>query len=107
MLVFTLSERLGGRNEVLSAPIVETLGHLLMQRKEQEAKREKEDVERWINYLMLIHSKPLSRDDTPEIKKNREEFVESIRPKAKAAPAPKYDWDVSQMERLKAMQGGE
>lgn len=110
MLVFTLSERLGGRYEVLRAPIVETLGHLLMQRKENEAKQEKEDVERWIQYLMLIHSKPLSKDDPPEKKKGREEFVDSIRPKLKnvsLAPAPKFDWDMSQMERLKAMQGGE
>lgn len=81
-----------------------------MQRKENEVKKEKEDADRWVHYWMLVHSRPLSSDAPSDVKKGRQEFIDSIRPEMKhapKAPAQKFDWDMSHLERLKAMQGGE
>lgn len=92
---------------MLNTPIVESLGYLLMLREENEAKAQKEDMERWISYLSLVNSHPPT--DANEAKA-RNNFVKLIEPKIKNNsennPVPKYETDIDLLKRLKAQQGG-
>lgn len=102
MLVFSLSERMGGRMEVLNAPIIETLGYLIMTNEETERRLEKEETERWLNFLALFHSHPEAN------KEARNKFMKLIEPKQKydpiKNPIPEHKWDMDKLERLKAQQ---
>ncbi|POD46290.1 hypothetical protein BKM15_25965 [Pseudomonas syringae pv. syringae] len=49
----------------------------------------------WINYLSLIHSRPLPEKATHEQKKSRQDFIELIKPKEKEGtklPKKVYQW---------------
>lgn len=105
-MVFSLSEKLGGRTEVLNAPILETLGYLLMLRKENEEKAEQEEVKLWVDFLSRVHSHPLPEGATSEHKRNRQTFIDSIKPKERMESPKEYQWDFSQLEQMSAMQKG-
>ena len=103
-MVFSLAGRLGGRKEVLQAPIVETMGYLLLLREENRTLAKKEEIDRWITYLSLVNSHP-------EVdSKARENFMKMIEPKTENNPVhnpvPKYETDIDLLKRLKAQQEG-
>lgn len=89
------------------APIIETLGYLLMLREENEAKAEKENIKVWLDFLSRVNSHPLPEGATSEHKRNRQNFIDSIKPKESMTALNKeYQWDFNKLEQMKAMQKG-
>ncbi|MGE7650474.1 hypothetical protein ACQKM1_22265 [Peribacillus frigoritolerans] len=88
----------------MNTPIVESLGYLLMLREENEAKAQKEDVERWISFLSAVNSHP---EADPKAKNN---FMKLIEPKMKnnsdINPIPQYETDIDLLKKLKEQQRG-
>lgn len=86
---------------MLKTPMVELLKYMELSNEEEEMKAEKDKMERWLDYLSLVHSNPLGDE------KARKKFIELIKPdKVNSKEIPKYETDVSLLQRLKASQEG-
>ncbi|MDW3783622.1 hypothetical protein QI349_02600 [Staphylococcus saprophyticus] len=73
-MVFQLGQRLGGRSEVVDAPVVELFGYLIsdFERKEQDAKDE-------LQRILLNHqSRSLAKPGDKKSQKANEKFVKQL-----------------------------
>jgi IMP dehydrogenase/GMP reductase len=91
--MYHLAPRLGGRSEVLKAPIMELLGQMLLHKEEEEAKREKEAYDRYMNYQCMRNSHP-TQDEKQA--KAQDDFAKSLLPNGnkvgkKAMPTTDYN----------------
>jgi hypothetical protein len=85
----------------LKAPVVELLKYMELHKEEEENKAKKEKMDRWLDYLSLVHSHPLGDAD------GRKKFIDLIKPDTVSSKdAPHYETDFEQLERFKAMQEG-
>jgi hypothetical protein len=86
---------------VLRTPMVELLKHAELLKEEEDMNVRKEEMERWLSYLALIHSSPYGDA------KERKKFTDIIKPKQVGKKEiPQYETDISLLERYKAMQEG-
>ena len=76
-IVYRLSDRLGGRSEVVSAPFVELLSYLITSIEEDKAKVEEKQVEYYLNFIAMLNSNPQNEKQAKETDK----FMKSIKPK--------------------------
>lgn len=67
---------------MMRTPVIELLGLMVLKQEEDEAKGEKEQYDRYINFLSMHHIHP-PQDDKQE--KSREKFGESLKPSGKKA----------------------
>lgn len=109
--VFKLGQPLGGRREVIDAPVVELLEYMSMKIKQEEQEAEKEQAKMWINYLTAVFTQPsFGGKEDPQFARSRKEFVDSIMPQKKEpvkelnGPAKVYEWDENLMKKLKEKQ---
>lgn len=71
-----LSNKLGGRSEVLNAPFIEVLGHLIAKLDEDERAVEKEHIEYYMNFVAMLNSSPQNEKQA----KQTEKFMKEIKP---------------------------
>lgn len=72
---------MGGREEVVSTSAFEVFGYMdmLAQKEEVEAKEKQRQL--WTQFLIAIYSQPVSDNETPERRQQRQAFIDSIQPK--------------------------
>lgn len=75
--MYRLSDKLGGRSEVVSAPFVELLSYLITSIEEDKAKVEEKQVEYYLNFIAMLNSNPQNEKQAKETDK----FMKSIKPK--------------------------
>lgn len=97
---------MGGRKEVLGIPAVESLGYMDMEMKNDEAEAEKERARHWLQFLIHTFTAPSLGKEDPQFLKNKQEFIEVLKPVPKKEPTKIYDWDEELMKRLIAQQEG-
>lgn len=104
-IIYKLSPLLGGRSEVLSTDLMEALGHMCISKDEEEARNKKDEVDRYINFLSMVHSHPT---EGKEAARAREEFMKMIKPKDKNTQRTEkpFEWDHDLIERRKLKQKG-
>lgn len=71
-----LSNKLGGRSEVLKTPFLEVLGHLITKFDEDEKAIEKEHTEYYMNFIAMLNSSPQNEKQA----KQTEKFMKEIKP---------------------------
>ena len=85
---------------------MELLGHLLLKRRRDEERYEKEVNDRWLDFLSRMHSHPMMAEPNAEQKRAREDFIDMIIPKNKNAESAKpYEWDFDTLEQFRAKGG--
>lgn len=75
-MVYLLSDKLGGRQEVLSAPFYEILGHLETKFQEDERQAEKEQMDYFMEFVSRLNSSPQNEKQA----KQTEKFMKQIKP---------------------------
>lgn len=96
---------MGSRSEVLALSLMEALGHMCMLKDEEEAERERKDLDYYIRYKTLEVFHPVDRKDA-ETANARRKFEESLTPRSMkkgnkqlAPPKPKeFKWDFEDKE---------
>lgn len=76
-VVYSLSDKLGGRSEVIDVPFVELLGYLISKIEADKDNAEKEQVEYYLNFIAMLNSNPQNEKQAKETDK----FLKSIKPK--------------------------
>lgn len=89
-----LSNKLGGRSEVLGAPFIEILGHLISKFDEDERAAEKEQEKYYLDFVAMLNSNPQNEKQNKQTQK----FLKEIKPNQK----PKTTSDTSSGEDLKS-----
>ncbi len=103
MIIFRLSPRLGGRSEVLKAKLIELLKYMEFEKEEEEAKIQKEKMDRWFNFMSMLHAHPMSD------KQARKKYMDLIDPKIENSTPninKTYETDIELLKRMKALQKG-
>lgn len=81
---------------------MESLGYLLLLKEENELKNEKEEADKWINFMSMHYAHPETG------KEGRNNFIKLIEPKQKydpiKNPIPEHDWDLNMLTRMKEQQ---
>lgn len=81
--------------------MMELLKYVELSNQEEETKAEREKMERWLDYLSLVHSSPFGDGEA------RKKFVDLIKPDSVGSKEiPQYETDIKLLERLKAAQEG-
>lgn len=87
---------------MLAAPILETLGYLILLKEENELKHDKDMTDKWIHFLSVYHAHPRTDADA------RKKFMKTIEPQMRYDPVknpiPVHDWDMEELKRLKELQ---
>lgn len=107
--VYKIGRTLGGRKEVLDAPMIELLEYMNMELKSEEMEAEKERAKERVNYLIAVFSQPSSGKESADYKKGKKELLEMLFPKPKEirGPAKVYEWDDNLMKRITERQNAE
>jgi len=91
MIIFTLSPVMGGRDQVLATPFIETLKYL-----DLELKRRKAD--RWNRYMDALYAHPMGVDND-----KRKKYMELIQPQPERKEM-KLETNVDQLREIKRQQ---
>lgn len=105
-----LSERLGGRREVVEAPAVELFKFMEMALEERQQEAEQERARMFIQYLSNIFSQPMQEKPSPKFLRAKREFEQLLSGEAEQQPkkpAKVYEWDFEREKRLAAAKGAE
>lgn len=83
-LVYTLAGKVGGRSEVINAPMYDILGYLLLyfEEKEQEAKRVQNEI--IMNHMSRLHSQ---KAESKQQQKANKDFLERLMNESKREKA--------------------
>ena len=73
-MVYTLSNKLGGRSEVMQAPFYEILGHLIQKFEEDEREVEKEQMKYYMDFIAMLNSSPQNEKQAKQTEKFRKEI---------------------------------
>lgn len=77
---------------------------MLAQREELEAQEKQRLL--WTQFLIAIYSRPATENESPELKRQRQAFIDSIQPKGdKNTPAKKLEWPQAVLEQAQ-QEGG-
>lgn len=76
-VVYTLSNRLGGRSEVLQTPMFEVLGHLITHFEEEQRQVDQEQMKYYMDFIAMLNSNPQNEKQA----KQTEKFRKQIEPK--------------------------
>lgn len=87
---------MGGRREVIYAPVTEVLQYMDMELTHDEQQANQKQAEMWINYISMVLSQPEEGQPDPERRKAREELQRILMPKNEEAPSKKLLWDFEQ-----------
>lgn len=88
ILIYRLSNRLGGRSEVLNTPLVEAFKYLEMETQHNEDKR-------LADFLNMFYANPLVEN------KQRQKYMQSIMPKVRHSEPLEMKWDKEKLKRYK------
>lgn len=101
-----MSDKLGGRSEVLDTPFLEVLGHLDTKLEEDEKAVEKEQMEYYLNFVAMLNSNPQNDKQS----KQTEKFMKEIKPDLKQDKGDpevnkeKYQWPERVRKKMEAKQ---
>ena len=86
--------------------MVELLKHMDMSVQKDEQKEQSERVKMWINYLSMVHAHPFQEKPSPQAKKARDDFIQSLQPEQPKleTQAKVYDWDFERLKRIQQEQ---
>lgn len=84
--MFRLSAVLGGRESVLDSPTTEIFAYLDMQHEKEEAAAKNERTKLWTEFLISIYSQPPQDGEKAEMKMQRQQFIDSLKPETKKKP---------------------
>lgn len=100
-----LSNKLGGRREVLDTPFYETLGYLIAKFDEDEKQVEKEQMQYYMDFIAMLNSNPQNEKQ----QKVTEKFMKTIKPQLNKNKSDsgedvknKYQWNDRVQEKIEA-----
>lgn len=104
-MVYMLSNKLGGRREVLDTPFYETLGYLIAKFDEDEKQVEKEQMQYYMDFIAMLNSNPQNEKQ----QKVTEKFMKTIKPQLNKNKSDsgedvknKYQWNDRVQEKIEA-----
>lgn len=104
-----LSDKLGGRKEVLETPFYEVLGHVVTKFEEDERQVEKEQMEYYMNFVAMLNSSPQNEKQA----KASQKFMDTIKPQLNKKKSTgnksedlknKYQWNERVQRKIEAKQ---
>lgn len=76
-----------------------------MQFQKEEMEAQKEQVMKWTDFLISIYSQPARENESAQLTRERESFINSLRPKkigGGSQPEKEFKWNIPQEEIDKA-----